>query len=140
MAKVVIHEHEDGVAVIVPAPGVNINHVIINDVPKNVGYKVIDDSELPESRLFREAWDMNCGIDMDKAKHIWMNKIRVARDSRLKELDVCWMKAMERGEDKKAAAIAGKKKRLRDITNRKDIDDCETVTDLQAYWPQILER
>ena len=139
MSKVVIYKDGDVVSVAVPAPGISVDYVIQNDMPSNAEYRVVDSAMIPPDRTFRNAWGMDCEVDMDKAKEIWIDKIRVVRNQRLKELDIAWMKAMENGESKEASDIAAVKQSLRDITDRKDIHKCKTANSLKKYWPQILE-
>lgn len=88
--------------------------------------------------MFRDAWTMQ-GIDLKKAKDIWMDKIRAVRNEMLKELDVQWIRAMENGESKLAGDIAAKKQQLRDITSRKEFSKIKKVEDIQNFWPEILE-
>ena len=139
MSKVVIYKDGDGVAVVVPAPGVGIDHVIKHDIPRNVDYKIVDSSLIPPDRTFRDAWNMDCEVDMDAAKDIWHDRMRPVRNDRLKALDIEWMKAMEKGETKEASNIAALKQSLRDVTDRSDIHDYHTPEGLKNYWPQIQE-
>tara|TARA_Y100000004_G_C8690847_1_gene317365 strand:- start:3 stop:425 length:423 start_codon:yes stop_codon:yes gene_type:complete len=139
MSKVVIYKEGDGVSVVIPAPGVSIDYVVANDIPKDADYKVIDSTRLPADRTFRGAWDFEGSVDMDKARDIWRDNMRPARNAKLKSLDIEWMKAMENGEHKQASKIAAKKQSLRDVTDRQDINDYDTPEDLKTYWPQILE-
>jgi hypothetical protein len=139
MSEVILYEHEGGIAISIPAPDVDIKTVIARDIPKGCDYKVVDKAKLPEDRTFRGAWTIDCKVDMDKAKEIWLDQIRITRDERLKELDIEWMKAMENGENKEASNIAAVKQALRDVTERKDIHSCKTVASLKKYWPQVLE-
>ena len=139
MSKVILYEHEGGIAVSIPAPDVDIKTVIARDIPQGCDYKVVDRAKLPEDRTFRGAWTIDCKVDMDKAKEIWLDKIRTARNERLKELDIEWMKAVENGENKEASNIVAVKQSLRDVTERADIHKCKTTTSLRKYWPQILE-
>ena len=68
-------------------------------------------------------------INIDKAKNIWKDKIRVARKPKLEELDVEFVRAQETGAD--TSAIVAKKKELRDITNGLDtVDKCNEIK-----WP-----
>ena len=139
MSEVILYEHEGGVAISTPAPDVDIRTVIARDIPKGCDYRVVDRSKLPDDRTFRGAWTIDCKVDMDKAKEIWLDQIRIARNERLKELDIEWMKAIERGENKEASDIAAVKQSLRDVTERADIHKCKTASSLKKYWPQILE-
>ena len=139
MSEVILYEHEGGIAVSVPAPNVDIQTVIARDIPQDCDYNIVDSAKLPNDRTFRGAWTMDCTVDMDKAKDIWIDQIRIVRNERLKELDIEWMKAMENGENKEASNIAAVKQALRDVTERKDIHNCKTVASLKKYWPQVLE-
>jgi hypothetical protein len=50
---------EGGVAIIVPAPecGLTIEEIAAKDVPAGKPYKIIDVSEVPSDRTFRNAWE-----------------------------------------------------------------------------------
>lgn len=134
-----MYDNGDGVSVVSPAPGVSVDNAIEYAVPKGADYKVIEDTELPADRTFRDAWTMK-GIDTSKAKQVWLDtKVRPARDKKLAELDVAWMVAMENGETKLASSIAAKKQQLRDVTERKDFTKIKKVEDIQKFWPEILE-
>jgi len=139
MSKLIMYENGDGISIVCPAPGLDPAEVAKTAVAKGVDYKIINDNQLPVDRVFRDAWTMT-GIDLEKAKDIWMNKIRVVRDEMLKELDVQWIRAMENGETKTAGDIAAKKQQLRDVTIRKEFSKIKKVEDIQNFWPEILER
>ena len=139
MAKMIMYDNGDGVSIVCPAPGVDLESAAAATVPKGASYKVIEDSQLPADRKFRDAWTMN-GIDVAKAKKVWLEtKIRPARDEKLAELDIAWMKAIENGEAKLADSIAAKKQQLRDITQRKEFTKIKKVEDIENFWPEILE-
>ena len=57
--RIVYPTPEGGVAVIVPAPdcGLSIDEIAAKDVPAGVEYKIIDASEVPTDRTFRNAWE-----------------------------------------------------------------------------------
>jgi len=139
MSEVILYEYEGGIAISTPAPNVNIKTVIARDIPQGCKYKVVDRAKLPYDRTFRGAWTIDCTVDMDKAKEIWIDQIRIVRNDRLKALDIEWMKAIENGENKEASDIAAVKQSLRDVTERADIHKCKTTASLKKYWPQILE-
>lgn len=48
-----------GVAIIIPAPecGLTIEEIAVKDVPTGKSYKIIDVSEIPTDRTFRDAWE-----------------------------------------------------------------------------------
>ena len=139
MSEVILYEYEGGIAISTPAPNVNIKTVIARDIPQGCKYKVVDRAKLPYDRTFRGAWTIDCTVDMDKAKEIWIDQIRIVRNDRLKALDIEWMKAIENGENKEASDIAAVKQSLRDVTERADIHKCKTTASLKKYRPQILE-
>ena len=59
MSQRIIYETEEGgVAVIIPAPecGLTIEEIAAKDVPEGVEYHIVDVSEVPSDRTFREAW------------------------------------------------------------------------------------
>ena len=59
MSQRIIYETEEGgVAVIIPAPecGLTIEEIAAKDVPEGVVYHIVDESEVPSDRTFREAW------------------------------------------------------------------------------------
>ena len=60
MDKRIIYPTDDGgVAVIVPAPecGLTIEEIATKDVPAGKPYKILDASEVPSDRTFRDAWE-----------------------------------------------------------------------------------
>lgn len=60
MSKLIIYPKDDGgVAIVVPAPecGLTIEEIAAKDVPTGKPYKIIDASEVPTDRTFRNAWE-----------------------------------------------------------------------------------
>ena len=57
--RIIYPTGEGGVAVIVPAPecGLTIEEIAAKDVPAGKPYKIIDVSEVPSDRTFRNAWE-----------------------------------------------------------------------------------
>ena len=57
--RIIYPTPDGGVAVIVPAPecGLSIEEIAAKDVPAGVEYKIIDVSEVPTDRTFRNAWE-----------------------------------------------------------------------------------
>jgi hypothetical protein len=58
--RIIYPTPEGGVAVIIPAPecGLSIEEIAAKDVPAGVSYKIVDVSEIPSDRTFRNAWEM----------------------------------------------------------------------------------
>jgi hypothetical protein len=67
-------------------------------------------------------------VDINKAKVITKDRLRVERKPLLEEQDILFMKAQESGAD--TSAIVTEKQRLRDIT--KQVDSMTTTTQLKA--------
>ena len=57
MAQLIIHEGEDGgVVVVFPTGETTMEYIIANDIPQGIPYAVIEDTDIPADRTFREAW------------------------------------------------------------------------------------
>ena len=58
MNQRIIYPTDDGVAIIVPAPecGLTIEEIASKDVPQGKEYHIVDISDIPEDRTFRNAW------------------------------------------------------------------------------------
>lgn len=56
--RIIYETQEGGVAVIIPTPecGLTIEEIAAKDVPEGVEYHIVDVSEVPSDRTFREAW------------------------------------------------------------------------------------
>lgn len=56
--RIIYKTANNGVAVIIPSENViNIFDVAAKDVPAGVQYKIVDVSEIPVDRTFRNAWE-----------------------------------------------------------------------------------
>ena len=73
---------------------------------------------------------MGITVDITKAKNIWKEKIRKAREPKLAALDVEFMKAQEAGSD--TSTIVAKKKELRDFPAQ--VDSATTGDEIKAVW------
>ena len=67
-------------------------------------------------------------INLDKAKDITKERLRIERKPLLEAQDILFMQAQEAGSD--TSAIVAEKQRLRDITNL--ADSCTTTDKLKA--------
>jgi hypothetical protein len=56
--RIIYATPDGGVAIIVPAPecGLTIEEIARKDVPTGVDYRIVNVSEIPADRLFRNAW------------------------------------------------------------------------------------
>jgi hypothetical protein len=58
MDKRIIYPTDNGVAIIVPADcGLTIEEIAAKDVPAGKEYKIVDVSDIPTDRTFRNAWE-----------------------------------------------------------------------------------
>lgn len=57
--RIIYPTDDGGVAVIIPAPecGLSIEEIAAKDVPEGFPYKIVDVSEIPDDRTFRNAWE-----------------------------------------------------------------------------------
>ena len=72
--------------------------------------------------------DMAIIIDINKAKDITKDRLRVERKPLLEAQDVAFQRALESNAD--TSAIVAEKQRLRDITNQ--VDTMTTVEELKG--------
>ena len=55
----ILYKTDSGIAVIVPTGKLSVTETAKKDVPTGLPYKIVDVSEIPEDRSFREAWDID---------------------------------------------------------------------------------
>tara|TARA_R100000951_G_C2522670_1_gene143917 strand:+ start:174 stop:530 length:357 start_codon:yes stop_codon:yes gene_type:complete len=96
------------------------------------------DYQTPSERTFRNSWEVDTNakvisVNMDKAKDMWRDKIRLARVKPLATLDMEYMKALETSSD--TTQIIADKQALRDAPSLASIDAASTVAELVAIQP-----
>ncbi len=61
MKRIIYKNPDNSVSIIVPAPealqSMTIEQIALKDVPANTPYKIVDVSEIPSDRTFRNAWE-----------------------------------------------------------------------------------
>mgnify|MGYP001017832877 FL=1 len=61
MKRIIYPTDDGGVAVIIPAPEFLETHTIeelaAKDVPTGKAYQIVDESDVPSDRTFRNAWE-----------------------------------------------------------------------------------
>ncbi len=58
-SRIIYPTDDGGVAIIVPAEcGLTIEEIAAKDVPAGKEYKIVDVSDIPSDRTFRNAWEM----------------------------------------------------------------------------------
>jgi hypothetical protein len=56
--RIIYLNNEGGVSIIVPADcGLTIEQIAAKDVPAGKPYKIVDVSDIPSDRTFRNAWE-----------------------------------------------------------------------------------
>ncbi len=75
-------------------------------------------------------------INLDKAKEIHKNNIRVARYPKFQDLDVQFQKALETGGD--TTEIVASKNLLRDATSTILIEQASNINELKSSWDESL--
>ena len=61
MDKRIIYKNDDGtISIIIPANcGLTVEQIAQKDVPTGKSYKIVDVSEIPSDREFRNAWTID---------------------------------------------------------------------------------
>jgi hypothetical protein len=59
MNQCIIYPTDDGVAIVIPVLecGLTIEEIAAKDVPAGKAYNIVDVSEIPSDREFRNAWE-----------------------------------------------------------------------------------
>lgn len=111
-----------------------LHFVLTKDVPAwATDITVVESSEIPASRTFRNAWVVVQGkvtVDMVKAKAIKMTGIRTDRDALLDQTDKQMIAKMEKGSDLKD--LKDKRQKLRDLPQTVNLDGM-TADQLEAF-------
>lgn len=57
--RIIYKNNENGVSIIIPSPewGGSMEELAAKDVPSGAPYKIVDASEIPSDRTFRNAWE-----------------------------------------------------------------------------------
>ena len=77
-------------------------------------------------------------VNMAKAREVWRSKMRITREPLLAALDTQYQRATEIGAD--TSAIVAHKQALRDVTDDPGIEAAQTIQELQAVWPAVLDQ
>jgi len=126
--KVIIFDNGNGVSVVYPTGELSIEDVQAKDCPQGT---IIDDSELPQGRDFRGAWELSGAditVNFAKAQEITKDRLRAERTPLLEAQDVAFQRALEEGAV--TSAIVAEKNRLRDVTGL--VDGATTLDELRA--------
>jgi hypothetical protein len=78
---------------------------------------------------------MSLTINIEKAKNVFIFKLRRFREDELPKLDIQYMRALELGSS--TTDIISKKQQLRDLPDM-DLSDVTTLDELKSKWPTDL--
>lgn len=113
---------------------------IMGCIPKDaINITEVTDESILMDREFRNAWKQNGSAiehDLEKARGIQLDKVRIAREPKLVELDKQFMLALEKG--KSTVGIVTAKQRLRDITEPLKVATLNSIDDVKNLFPQEL--
>ena len=63
MKRIIFKNVDGSVGVIIPSDDVlktkTVEQVALKDVPAGLAYKIVDESEIPSDRTFRNAWEID---------------------------------------------------------------------------------
>ena len=61
MKRIIYKNLDNSVGIIIPSPealqSMTIGHIAVKDVPTGLKYKIVDISDIPSDRTFRNAWE-----------------------------------------------------------------------------------
>ena len=55
--RIIFPNNSGGVSIVIPSEKISIEQVIASSVPTGKPYKVVDVSDIPTDRTFRNAWE-----------------------------------------------------------------------------------
>jgi len=108
MKRIIYQNETGGVSIIIPTGELPIEEVAAKDVPEGVPYEIVDETDIPSDRYFRNAWVMgDCCVehDLDQCKEIGHDRRRQQRAEEFAPYDEVIMKQIP-GADALAAEAA----------------------------------
>jgi len=59
MKRIIYPNDDGGISVVIPAPNTKytIEEIALKDVPKGKPYRIIENTDVPTDRTFRNAWE-----------------------------------------------------------------------------------
>ena len=131
-------------------PGETDDELLARWQPRTIApgtpHRIIEDTDIPLECRSDRTW-RNCledtgsaiQVNMEKARVVHMDKIRVIRNAELVKKDLPSLRAIEAGDTDAQATLATEKQVLRDLPTTFDITtDVDTPEKLKAKWPAEL--
>ena len=139
MSKIIYTRANGEVSIVVPTKSWEdrMDEVMAKDVNDAIDTpEIVEDSEIPNDRTFRNAWGRNIGgnklgVHMDKAKEITHGKRRAARAIEMAPFDEIVAKQIP-GQNAGQAEAARAQLRNKYDNIQTDIDACENPEDLKT--------
>lgn len=107
-------------------------------------YELVDINKIPKDRSFRSAWEKDSEsikINMEKARDVQRDVLRLERQPLLEALDIDFLKAVESGDQEAIEDIKKKKEELRNLTDNPKIENAKTPEELKAITiEEILKK
>ena len=100
-----------------------------------------DRATVPSEYHFRDAWSLSGTTiteDIGKAKELFKEKVREARQPLFLEEDAKFMIALENGDTSAQNTIKATKTKLRDATATDAIKNATNITELKDAWDTNL--
>jgi hypothetical protein len=115
--------------------------VINKDIPANVPYYITDDSKLPGTRTFRDAWfyephNDQFSIDIDKAKEIRKEALKHERNVMLPEINNQYLMAIGSNDPVSKASLETK---IFELNNFETIEFPDSLTELEDFKPDCFD-
>ena len=150
--KIFIHNNNNGDFTItypITDCGLTPNEILEKMPILDNEYTVMEEKDLPVDKSFIGAWtydhvNKKIDIDIEKAKEIQKNNIRIRRDNLLKKEDINFLKAVESGDTLEQNASANRKQILRDLPDIVDnveiteSDINEISSKIESAWDEDL--
>lgn len=135
--KIIYKNDVGGVSIIHPSDEalstLSIEDIAEKDVPKGVDFRIVSDTDIPQSLTFREAWEVNDSepndsesikVNLDVAKKILHDKCKNKRADLFKQLDINATTSAEAEASKQLI-------RNEFVTIQDEIDNAQTVDQLE---------
>jgi multidrug efflux pump subunit AcrB len=109
-----------------------------------VSHRQMPDDAIPTDRTFRNAWadttpELIIDVDMDKARNIHLESIRIKRNTELSKLDIQATKAQDIGDSDALTQIRVRKQELRDLPAilAPTLASADSIDALKAIQPLV---
>ena len=141
MGNRIVYTNDEGNVVIMQR--LNPNKTDEDVTPNDRPYVIVDESEIPVDRYFRNAWKLEGStikVDRVKAKSIKLEKIRQLRDIKLEGTDIKLMIACESGNTDTEQTLIIERQALRDLPANinLNVSMLPTIEDLKNFYPAEL--